>query len=82
MRWSFRLHSHHLSEPPLVQSEGQPAHGPYKGPLSPLGQAVPVTDLPLGGSTDPGNVLGCTAVFPVPSARALKPPHPLGDIPG
>lgn len=32
---------------------------------------MPVTDLPLGGSTDPGNVLGWTAVSQEPSTQAL-----------
>lgn len=50
--------------------------------FSPLGYAMPVTDPPLGGSTDPGNILGWTAVFQVPSTQALKPPHPLGNTPG
>lgn len=50
--------------------------------LSPLGRAMPGTDLPLGGSTDPGNVLGWTAALQVPSTQALKPPPPLGNVPG
>ena len=54
---------------------------PVAAELSPLGHALPVTDLPLGGSTDPGNALGWTAVSQVPSTQALTPPRPLGDVP-
>lgn len=50
--------------------------------FSPLGYAMPVTDSPLGGSTDPGNILGWPAIFQVPSTQALKPAHPLGNTPG
>lgn len=45
-------------------------------------RAIPVADLPLGGSTDPGKGLGWTAVPQVPSSQALPPPCQLGDIPG
>lgn len=50
--------------------------------LAPLGQALPGTGLPLGGSTDSGNALGRAAVSRVPSTQGLTPPHPLGDVAG
>ena len=56
--------------------------GPGVTELSLLGQALPVTGLPLGGSTDPGNALGRAAVSQVPSTQGLTPPHPLGDVAG
>ena len=71
-----------------IPSEGTPPPCPpgfslVLAELAPLGCAVPVTDLPLGGSTDPGHVSGWTAVSQVPSeAQALTPPHPLGNVPG
>lgn len=68
---------HHLSNDPWVGVSVPSGCGRVVSSWT----CMPRTDLPLGGSTDPGNV-GSDSCVPGPLTQAFKLPHPVGNILG